>query len=437
MSELDTVGRLIAGVGQALLPLRTALETAEGFDALLIRLGWPPVQVPAPIRDLGAKVDRLYDNLTRLVGEGGLQVGSAPGREPVLNLDAGTVAAAVSAVTELVDAISALASAPASAYPPDLVAAGFREKFPRQLIDHLLVEYLVGRQPQLGFALRTLGVITAKYQAPEGIRPGYMARRFDLAALPQAVSDPGRMLRETFGWGTADFDFGAFASQVDNLMTALGNRSSHVPLDAAAAQAVQGTRTDRPRALEISPFRRVVGEDTTNRVSAAVRMIELPGAGGTLPGLALVPSFEGVLGFKLPLAEDIELIVRSDLDFSGGVAVLIRPGQGLEILTGFADGAAGPAKASGSLEAIVERGKADGEPTVLFGEPDGTRLQYQKLSGAGGIRLGSGGPDVFGEVSLDGLKFVFKPAGADGFIGAVLPKDGVQVEADVTAFPYR
>ena len=72
-------------------------------------------------------------------------------------------------------------------------------------------------------------------------------------------------------------------------------------------------------------------------------------------------------------------------------------------------------------------------PTVILGAADSTRLQLRRLGGSGGVRLSAGAdPDAFAEFQLVGLEFVLSAEGADGFIAAILPKNGVGFGTDLT-----
>src|SRR5262249_23310087 len=68
-----------------------------------------------------------------------------------------------------------------------------------------------------------------------------------------------------------------------------------------------------------------------------------------------------------------------------------------------------------------------------LGSPDTSRLQYRKISGLGGVSLDAhNAVDVFAELDVKGLEFVFKPSDADGFIQYLVPGDGVSLGFDLT-----
>ncbi|MCL7427054.1 DUF6603 domain-containing protein [Streptomyces sp. YS415] len=433
MAEPGTFDRLVAELGQALLPLREALASPEAFIAFLQKLGWRAEDIPQPLRDLGSGVEILYDGLTRLLGEGGLNVGGSVGDgEASVQISPDDVSRVLRAFQEVVNAIRAIATAPDSAIPATLRADGFKEKFPGQLIDHLVITYLQRYHPSIGFGLRALGVAKTGYAPPEGNRPPYMNIRLDLTDLPQTLSEPSLVLKNAFGWGEADFDFEALAVQVDNLMMAIGVDIATAEIPTASAAALQGTvpkLTDPPvRGIRAVFFERA---QASGRMAAEMRLLPVPAAAGNPPGLALIPAFNGALDFKFQLGDDIAVTIRTDLDLQGGIGLQVRPGRPIEIIVGFAGGGS-PSHADGSLVVKAERGNADAGPIVLLGSPGATRLQYRKLGGTGGIRMSDGAADVFAELELAGLEFVFDPGEADGFIAKIVPDGGFTFGADLT-----
>lgn len=439
MAEPGTFDIVVAEIGQALLPLREALASPAAFTAFLQKLGWRAEDIPQPVRDLGGAVETLFDTLHKLLGDGGVNVGgSLGGGTAHANVSADDVARALRAVQDLIGGIRAISTAPDSAFPAPLRADGFPAKFPRQLIDHLIITYLQRFHPSLAFALRSLGVVKADYAPAVGGRTPYMHLSLDLADLPKVLGDPSLVLKNAFGWGEPGFDFAALAAQVDNLLMTTGVTVVRENTQVRTVEAVQGGPLDpeafAPRAVKAVVFERV---QPSGRMAAEVRLLPLPAQGGAPPGLALMPAYNGVLDFRLELGPDIAVTIRSDLDLQGGVALQVRPGRGIEMIVGF-ESAGSPVHAEGSLTVKAERGTsatagtAGSAPIVLLGSPDGTRLQFEKVAGAGGIRLVDGDVDVFAEFELAGLRFVFDPSEADGFIAEIVPDGGFSFGADLT-----
>lgn len=434
MSEPGTFERVLAGIGQALLPLRQALASPAEFSSLLLRLGWVADGIPQPFVDLRAAVETVYDALRGLLGDGGLNVGGSVGdggASAEVSFHPDDVKRALGAVQALVKGIRAIADAPASAIPDSLRADGFQQIFPRQLLDHLAIGYLQRYHPRIGFALRSLGVVRVSYAPAAGGRPPHMGLTLDLGSLPRLLTDPAQVLKDAFDWGGPGFDPAVLLSQLDNLLRALRLNVDVGEVPEATALAVQGSLPG-PLSPPVEALNAIVFERfrAGARMAAGARLMVLPAAGGAPPGLALLPSFAGTQGFRFELGPDVAVTVRSDLDLSRGVALLVRPGRGVEIVAGF-EPPGTPVRTKGTLDVQVERFGPAGEPVVALGSPGGTRLQFRRIGGAGGVRLVGDNVDLFAEIEVDGLEFVLSPAGADGFIASVLPRDGFTLGADL------
>ena len=440
MPDQGTFETILGEIGQALLPLRTAFSSPEGFLALLLRLGWQADDIPQPLKDLGAGLEALFDALRKILGDGlnvsgSVSVGSnGAGAGGGAAVSADDINRAVHAVQQIISGIRAIESAPDAAFPANLIADGFKSKFPRQLVDYLLVSYLQSYHGSVAFALRSLGVVKTTYIPQVGQRLPYVHYSFDLSDLPNVLSDPGIVLKNAFGWGTPDLDISALMSQVDNLLVKLRIDTRIETMPTATALALEGAAVDLPESPRHKMLRAVVFERmrSSGRMSADMRLMPLPAQDPDLPGIAVMPAFNGLLDVKMSLFDDIAVTIRSDLNLQGGIALKIRPGKGIEIVVGFAD-AGLPVSASGSIDVRAERSNLTNTPTVVLGSPTSTRLQFKKLAGVGGVRLsGSGEADFFAEFELDGLEFLFDPSAGDGFISKIVPANGIGFSTDLT-----
>src|SRR5262249_9220899 len=283
MSELGTFDRILAEVGQALLPLRDALGSADAFTGLLLELGWTASDIPQPLRDLGASVETLYDSLRRLLGDGGLNSGTARG-DGGAAANPGSVAdeaaRVLTAAQNVLTGIQTLENAPDSAFPPALVADGFKTLFPRQLVDFLILTYLMRYHPKVAWALRALGIAKSSYAPATGNRPSHRHLVLDPDDLAQVLADPSLVLANAYGWGTPEFDFEALASQVDNVLMAMGLdvrvREANPDAVAAVRDADPAGRVPPVDAVTVLAFDQAVGDDA--RTTASVQLIPVPPA---------------------------------------------------------------------------------------------------------------------------------------------------------------
>lgn len=433
MAELGTFERILAEVGKALLPLKAALASPVRFTGLMLKLGWRVDAIPQPLQKLGTALNTLFAELRGVVG-GGLSVSGSVslGSEGAsADVSADAILRLGNALDEALEGIRAIRSAPNAAFSASLQADNFKNLIPTQLVNYLIVEYLRSYQPEVAFALSSLGVIKRTYVPAAGNRPPHVAYSIDFSVLPTVFENPAAVLASAFGWGGANFDFGRFSSQVDSLLIRLGAdvfAEIVPPKVSAALGSVPSLDVPALRALKLVFFER---SRPAGRMAAEIRLVSLPKKGSQKAGIALLPAFNGLLDFKMQAGPDVSLVITSDLDLQGGVALLIRPAESIDMVLGF-QGTGAPTHATGSIRVAVERSHGDETPTLLLGKPDATRLQYQRLSGTCGVGLETkGGVDVFAELETKGLEFVFKPDESDGFIQSFFPADGASVGFDL------
>ena len=81
---------------------------------------------------------------------------------------------------------------------------------------------------------------------------------------------------------------------------------------------------------------------------------------------------------------------------------------------------------------VVDRDRS-GDPTVLIGAEDGSRLEYKTLSVTAGVLLESvSEADLFAELRLEEARLVVKPGAGDNFLRSILPEDGITADFELT-----
>src|SRR6056297_2615974 len=119
----------------AMEPLTTSFDSEEAFKDFLADLGWDFSSVPTALNNLQAP---LTQTLSAISQEGAFEASDV--QEIIKSL--GT---AFKAIYELKDAGG--------------LANDFKNEFPEQLIQYLLVEYMLKHQPQTGYLFMSLGII--------------------------------------------------------------------------------------------------------------------------------------------------------------------------------------------------------------------------------------------------------------------------------------
>jgi len=240
-----TLDRLSREVVAVFAPLADALASVDGARALLRELAWTPTDLPAPLLALSGAASAVDLALDRLF-------------DPDATLD--DVEAGLQAVTAVVDAIHGLETA---TYDDELEAADFASRFPRELLDYLVIRYLQRQHPRLAFALRATGVVEVETIPADAHRPAHVRRGLAWPNLDGLVTDPASVLSRFYGWGTADFDATALLADLQTLLLSFDVQAHFADLPEVESIALGAPplddrlrrRLDVPRATLHAPTR--------------------------------------------------------------------------------------------------------------------------------------------------------------------------------------
>ena len=409
MSARDTLSVLAEQIALAFQPIADAFQSTGALRDFLEDLGWDFNAPPPALNALQAPVQNLFALVDK-------PDGLNPADLPTLITN---VRAAFQGISQLESAAG--------------LAADFRDEFPRQLVDYIVVEYLLNNRPRVGYALMALGITTLEERAAAPPRPGYWLRRFEWEQLSQLLHDPLASLKSSYRWGQSNFD-------VDRLVQSLGGLLEGFDLDVRIGLLNETTGASlnqgalHPDAITDMVLRLVLVESAIDaaQLNAGVGLFQLPETASAKPGFALLPFATAGLDEEFALSDQLSLSIGGNLDLTGGAGILVRPNQDVAFLLGFDSGASAPA--TGNLTVSL-RLTSTGEPFTLLGDPDASRIEVAGFSTTAGTRLGANGKlAVFAEFALQQGKIVIKPGAedSDGFLAKLLPADGFTLDANLT-----
>lgn len=416
MSAPRTISLVVREVARALLPLRDAVTSPMAFATFMGRLGWDLDSLPAPIQDLVPPLGELATAVAAIASD-----------DPEL-VD---VEAAAAATADLVAAIRAIANAPDAAFEPGLVADDFKHHFAPDLLAYLLSSYLRQNHGGVAFALGALGVLQSRYQPPAGNRPAYVRESFEPSAIAEVLADPAVVFRNAFGWGTDRPNFAALFDELDDLFMSVDVHVERETLDVGVGEAVQRApqfSLTPMTALHLVFFERL---RATGVLSGGVKILTVPAEGTSKPGLALMPYFNGILGFGMELGPSMTVTLDADFDAQGGIGIVLRPDEPVDVVVGFLNGSV-PQRAEGSVTVRVENGTDDRDPTIVLGTADASRFELVNASSTSGLRVAANRPpDLYSELELQGAKLAIVPSDGDSFLRKLLPAGGIEASFDL------
>jgi hypothetical protein len=407
MSNDDYLAGLVAEVSQALEPITGAVQSSARMAALLRDLGWELDEEGnfTAVQDAFADVASAVSGLAAAV--------AARAEMPELVAAVGRVAAAlIGAGTSVAEDLPAPLDQPA-----------FWQSLPDDLLELLLFEHLDRRHPLAFGLLAAVGIVRLDPH-PADDASGRMAfdrRTFDAERVLPALTAPGEVLPDVYGWGGA---------------------LNHRALTWASAALLRGLRAasdqgaPRDRLLnayydELSEYRGEIeqvgasapplfapGVDAFAR--AALLVVPVPPAGDKAAapsGLLLVPVLTGQAAGAFDLGGGATLTVETAI-VGDQLHVAVRP-EGTELIV---SSEAPQLDFSARLDVHRDPG------LVIAGDPASTRLELW----AAHLALGVAGPvnavEVTIEAVLDQLRLTIVPGEGDGFLQRVMGSDPVQVD---------
>ena len=394
MPGTSTLATLAESVAKAFVRLNDVLSSDEAFQGAMLDLGWTVERIPAPIAALSGPLDDLTDAL----GDG--------------SIDPAEVDTILTAIRALAEAIANVENQGAS-FPPELTADGFAEQIGRQLVDHLLIGFLEDEFPEAIALLSAVGIARETDLEPQGNRPGSIQYAIAWDEIPRLLSDPRQLFVNAYGWGGNEFDQGALLELLLELAGTLGvsigisqlSERMRAALDAGSG-APEGSRAAGPR---LRLFGSGDGE-------AGVVLYGLRQAGSRKPGIAILPYGFGVWPNPIQITDYLSLSIETSLDLGAGVAIVVRPGEPVDVLWGL-DG--GSSSAGGEVRAELAYTGNLSPKTLLLGASDGTRLEAAGVSVSAGGSSASGG-EAFVEATLVGGQLVVSAADGGSFVGMLL-----------------
>lgn len=404
----DTLELIAEQLLLAIEPLVNGFSHPDAAKTLLEEMGWDFSSVPAALDSLQAPVQQAYDLVN---------TDSLPAQDTVQQI--------IQSVKEAFTTIENMKSQ--GGLPSD-----FKNEFPTQLVQYLLVEYLVNYQPSTGYLLSTIGIIKMTEVAASGSRLAYTKKEFAFSAFGDFFDDPLVFFKDAYNWGASEFKENELLHNIYGLMNAwgLGSYEEALGLD-TVNQLIHGAL--HPENAFGTALKVVFFESSVSPIdfNAGFKLFILPETASDKPGFAVLPFATGAIEESFKITDHLELGIEGGLDLTGGLGVIIRPSRGIELLTGFGSGT--PSSLSGHILFSLALSNPE-EPFLLIGKRDASRMELAGVSTKLGSRLSATENfEIMTEFALKDGKIVVKPdpEETDGFLSKILPADGITLNFDL------
>jgi hypothetical protein len=399
------------GIADALLdvvrPLEQAVQTADGFESLLLRFGWHTPNDQAYI----AEVQSIF-GLTADI-EGVVQL-----IETVVEKDDFSIEDAIKVLQLAVDVIQkigALAtSPPANALPPPLNDPRFWPSFAEDLVQDLFAEYLQVFQPAVYAPLHLLGIVDEELVPAKGApgRIDYVRYVVRWDRLGKMFTDPGALVADVYGWG-GTFLHDNFVRRIQRVMVTLGLPASlYRPQHALAGDYYA---ENNPSLFSVHELRAPLFIDSDTAVGYAeigLALLPIPPAGdkNSAPvGFLVGPYLHGGATEDIPLGGPMVLRLHGGLDADAPVGLEIRPsGAGVRL-----------SLASTTIDAGMALLANPPQPWILLGTPNSHRLELSDFRIGIDVTGTVNDPDIKLAVATSKLAVVVQFEDGDGFLNKI------------------
>jgi hypothetical protein len=427
-SSLD---RIVRYAGEAFTPFADALIASdEDAIALVQDLGWELPSLPPSLAALRSTVGDLISSLADT--ESGLRE-HAEGTlsETDLLSRLARVGANMAIVASQIAGLGAKLKTELGASYAN--ATGIDAHFADRLLQYLLHRGIEERTPRLAAMLSLLGVLETEYLPPDPVKsqPETRLRRVRLERIPTFIQDPAKVVKDVYGWGTPSLD-------ADRLFWALSwvSREIAAParvvypseeLVAALAPGVAIADDEGPDPMLAVPV------FFTANVSLEALVYPVPKAAPSdLQAIAVTLVAAGGIAQTYPLSQRVSLALETGASLSSGVALILRPDQGLSLKTDALTKNPG-SLASGKIAGTLAYGPTPGESAFpIITIAGDTRVQAKELRlGAGAEALPGPKTDAYVEASVVEGKLVIAAGDLDTFLAKLLPPDGMEAPFEV------
>jgi hypothetical protein len=392
-----------------LAPVVDAAEDPVKLQQLMTDLGWSPASPPTALLSLADAGADLVESIGAEDGDG---------------FDSSRL---LQDIARIVSAINAIAASSDGDLPGGIDKAIFKSTIARDLLDYLLVEYLLGTRGTIGTILKLAGLIQLTPVAAAGTRAAYLKRSVQWDDIGRLFTNPVQGFQEVYAWNTAAPQLSGALTDLTQLMDRLGLDISFSLVDGALATFVNAGAPppDPPVAAK---FELAKLFDVPDGVSAGVQLLLRPPTADRALAFAILPYAQLQGATTIPLTDSFALTIGGNANFTGGVALTFAPGSDPQASTGFL---AGAATAPAEIDfGVTTTPPDDGTEQILLGSEDGSRLAIKSMGVSLGVKvLDPQRIDTFVRFALDNAHVVVDPGDgeSDSFLSKILPEGGLDI----------
>jgi hypothetical protein len=414
---------LLGGVASVLTVVGSIAKIVNGPRTLLAKLGW---DLPPGVDDIGlAGLDlaRVGDRLNAW---------TALEADPAASDDDKVIALAELADAVL-DALEDLGDIRFQAPQDYLDRTKIKDEFLTRIFDLYLIQgAAVASRPVFDVGALLGWFELKRFEAdPSIFQVAHLRHVVRWDRVPMLFSDPTKLLRETYGWGTSTFDPDVLVTRIGGVLQHLASEVRRRELPAIPLARLHGgpPPTGQPQTQLFLPL---LGSSGALDGEVGISLFGLPPttAAGPDGGLGLAPYATGATTLRIPLSSTLSIGLSAQADLGSGLALVLRPGADPTMRTGLNEAQAGAGGPGANLQLDLTSATPQGaEPMTLLAAA-GATITATSIAIAAGAVVDGGGTDATLLLQVKGGQLAFTPDGLP-FLEDALSSNGLVVKADL------
>ena len=413
---------LLAGIASVLTAAGSVVKVSGGPRILLAKLGW---DLPPGVDDIG------------LAGLDMARVGDRLNAWTTLEVNPeASIADKALALADLAEAavevLADLGDLRLQAPQDYLDRSGIKDEFLTRLFDLYLIQAAaVASRPVFDVAVLLGWFELQRHDAdPARFQVAHLRHVVHWDRVPMLFNDPTRLLRKTYGWGTATFDADALVTRIGCVLQHLAAEVRRRELPAIPLARLHGG-TPPSHQPQIQLFLPLLGSSGSLTGEVGISVFGLPptAPGGIDGGLGFAPYAEGTASLRIPLSSTLSIGMSAHADLGSGLALVLRPGRAPLLRTGLNEPQAGTGGPGAQVQLDLTLAVPQGAEPVTLLSAGGARLEAASVALALGAAVDGDGTDAALRLQLKGGRLTLTPEGLP-FLEAV-PTDGLVADADV------
>lgn len=428
----DTLQKIAIQLGKAFSFLGNTFKSPQDLKRYFKILGW---DTPPGFDDISFSIS----NLDELIEKLNAILESSPEDQENEALMITRISELIASTLRLLEQIILILDNLDTSLPDDyILKTNIGENFFIRLVDFLLANGIYNGSPLTFGILQLLGIFEQKYfpEDPNIYQVAHIRSIVNYDRIGVFFTHPDRLIKEGYGWGTNIFLSEDLLKNFAFLLNMIGcevvfNSMSRKVEEALLNRSIPEADTN-PSSRIVITLLREIDDEFGSEIKLVAYEVRPSNAEGTDGGIGFFPLIRGTTDIEFSLTDHLVLTLEGEIDFTGGLNLILRPNQSPYLETGMFTGP-GDIPLTAKIMAGLLYGNDSEDPITLLTFPGGTKLDFQKIA----LKLGvekqrTGAFEPLGELEIKNLRLIIGLSSADSFLQEGVASNELTASFDLT-----